>query len=332
MPDLSPDITFTDPARLWLLASIGVLALTYLIVQRRRGTYALRFSDTSLIDAVAPKRPGWRRHLVAVTFLGVGALMIVALAGPTTTEEVPRERAIVILTIDTSLSMGSEDVDPSRIGGAKQAALEFLGEAPPGVDIGLISFDETPVVRVPPTSDRNAVAAAIGELELGQYTNTGDAISVSVSSLVSATEVLRFDENEPPPAVVVLLSDGEPTIGRSIEAATAEAIRAGIPVTTVAFGTASGEVTIEDPDAPGAFITVPVPVDEPTLQGIAEATGGSFFVTASADELAAVYHDIGMAIGFETVDLDLNDWFLAAALGLAAVTAVLSLTWFQRLP
>ncbi len=332
MPDLSPGLSFTDLWRLWLLLGVGLAALGYVVAQRRRGTYALRFSDTSLIDAVAPKRPGWRRHVVALTFLGVGSLMIVALAGPVTEVEVPRERAVVILTIDTSLSMGAEDVDPSRIEGAKRAALEFLEAAPPGVDIGLISFNETPVVRVPPTSDRASVATAVEQLELGQFTNTGDAISVSVSSLASATEGLELAEDESPPAVIVLLSDGEPTIGRPIETATAEAIRARIPVSTVAFGTADGEVTIEDPESPGTFLTVPVPVDEDTLRGIAEDTGGSFFVTSSSDELAEVYRDIGTSIGFETVDRDVGDWFLAAALILSATTAVLSLAWFQRLP
>lgn len=329
---ISFDLSFTDSWRLWLLAGIGVAAVAYVLAQRRRGTYALRFSDTSLIDAVAPRRPGWRRHIVAVTFLGVGALMIVALAGPVTEIEVPRERAIVILTIDTSLSMGAEDVDPSRIEGAKRAALEFLEGAPRGVDVGLISFNEAPIVRVPPTADRAAVAAEIEQLELGPFTNTGDAISVSVSSLARATEGLALDEDEAPPAVIVLLSDGEPTIGRPIEAATAEAIRARIPVSTVAFGTAAGEVTIEDPELPGSFITVPVPVDEDTLRDIADATGGSFFATASSEELAAVYRDIGTAVGFETVDRDISDRFVAAALILAALTAMMSLAWFQRLP
>ncbi len=326
------EISFADPERLWLLLGIVLVLLAYVLVQRRRGTYALRFSDTSLIDAVAPKRPGWRRHVVAVTFLGVAALMVVSLAGPFDEIEVPRERAIVMLTIDTSLSVGAEAFNPNRIEAAKQAALEFLSGAPPAVEVGLVSFNEAPIVRVPPTTDRAAVAAEVEALALGQYTNTGDAISVSVASLAAATEGLELDEGEPLPAVVVLLSDGEPTTGRPIRTATAEALRARVPVSTVAFGTADGEVTIEDPEAPGTFVTVEVPVDEETLAGIAEDTGGSFFAADSSEELAAVYRDIGTAIGFETAEQDISDRFVGAALVLAALTSALSLAWFQRLP
>ncbi len=325
-------MNFVNSQRLWLLLAVAVLLVVYVVIQRRRGAYALRFSDTSLIDAVAPKRPGWRRHVVALTFLAVIATLVAAFAGPTTEREIPRERAVVILTIDTSLSMGSQDVDPTRIEGAKAAARAFLADAPPGIDVGLVSFDEAPIVEVPPTADRAAVVAAIDALELGPFTNTGDAISVSISTLERTLSTLEFSPDGAPPAIVVLLSDGEPTVGRPIETAIAEALRAKIAVSTVALGTPDGEVTIEDPDAPGTFITVAVPVDEASLQLIAEQTGGSFFATASAEELAQVYRDIGTAIGFETIDEDVTDWFVGAALVLALLTSALSLAWFQRLP
>jgi len=323
---------FLAPAWLWLLLGVGILAVGYIVAQRRRGAYALRFSDTSLLDTVAPKHPGWRRHLVAVLFLSVAALMIVSLADPVTEEEVPRERAIVMLTIDTSLSMGADDVEPTRIEAAKEAAISFLDNAPPGVDVGLVSFHETPVIEVPPTADREAVIDGIRQLGLGPYTNTGDAISASVTSLGRTLDGLFVDEDSPPPAVVVLLSDGEPTIGRPIETAIAEAVAARIPISTVALGTAFGEVEVEDPDVPGVFETVPVPVNEESLRLVAAETGGSFFATSSPEELAAVYNDIGTAIGFELVDRDISDRFVVIALAAAYITAILSLSWFQRLP
>lgn len=324
-------MTFTDPERLWLLLLVGIIAVAYLAVQRRRGAYALAFSDTSLLDTVAPRRPGWRRHTVAATFLGAGIAMIVAIAGPVAEREIPRERAVVILTIDTSLSMGAVDVEPTRIAAAQQAARQFLETAPAGIDVGLVSFDEAPIVEVPPTPDRVAVQEAVDALELGPYTNTGDAISTSITTLQRTIETLEVLDDAPP-AVIVLLSDGEPTIGRPIETAIAEAVQAGVPVSTVALGTERGEVTVEDPDSPGTFIDVAVPVDEAALSTIAEQTGGTFFSTSSAEELTAVYDGIGSAIGFETVTEDVSDRFIALALTLAALTSVLSLLWFQRLP
>lgn len=323
---------FEHPALLGLLVVVAGLAVGYAIAQRRRGRYALEFSDTSLLDSVAPHRPGWRRHLVAAAFLVVLTVLVATLAGPVRDRDVPRERALVILTLDTSFSMGSTDVEPSRIGAAKDAARSFLDGAPPGVDVGLISFDEAPIVEVPPTPDRTAVANALEALTLGPYTNTGDAITTAVTTLQRTLEQLDVADDGAPPAVVVLLSDGEPTIGRPIEAAIAEAVRADIAVATVALGTDAGEVTVEDPEAPGTFVTVPVPVDEETLRTIATQTGGEFFAIASAEELADVYRDIGTAVGIETVSEDLARWFTATALLLAVITSACSLLWFQRLP
>jgi len=327
---------FVDSGRLWLLLGVATMAVGYLIAQRRRGRYAMRFSDTSLLDSVAPRHPGLRRHLVAMLFLAVAASMILALAGPSRTEKIPREHATVVLTIDTSLSMGADDVDPSRIDAAKAAALAFVDGAPPTLDIGLVSYNGIPVIRVVPTRDRAAVAASIRSLQLGESTATGDAIFASLDAISAAPDAVApqpdAGSNGDPAAMIVLLSDGTPTVGRTVDSAVAAANEAGIPVSTVSLGTADGEVTIDDPNFPGNLVTVPVPVDEKTLSDIAQATGGKFFTAASTGELASVYDNIGTAIGFETVDRDITDWFIGGALALAAITGLFSLAWFQRLP
>lgn len=330
-------MSFADPGRLWLLLIVAALAIAYVVVQRRRGTYALRFSDAALLDTVAPKRPRWRRHLVAALFLAAIAFMVVAISGPQREEDVPRERATVVLTIDTSLSMGSDDVDPTRIEAAKEAAVAFLADAPESVDIGVVSFDGFPVVRTQPTADRSAAEAAISSLELGEMTMTGDAIYASLDviqdALADSVDGGGGGGDDPPAAVVVLLSDGTPTEGgRTVEEASAAAVEAGIPVSTVAFGTPDGLVEVPDVENPGETVVVPVPVDEPTMSFIADSTGGMFFAADSSAELAEVYRDIGTAVGFETVDRDISDWFNGAALALASITGLASLLWFQRLP
>lgn len=322
-------IEFDDGARLWLLLGVAVALVAYVAVQARRGRYALRFSDTSLLDNVAPRRPGWRRHVVALLFLVSAGLMVVAYAGPYR-YEVPF-RATIVLTIDTSLSMGATDVAPTRLDAAKQAATDFLADVPDSVDVALISFDEFPVVQVGPTSDRAAVAAAVESLELGPYTATGDAIAASVATITDTGRPTR-DEAGDPTAVVVLLSDGEPTIGREIDSAIAVALEADVEISTVALGTPFGEVEIEDPDAPGTFMLQPVPVQEATMENVALATGGEFFTTDSFSDLTDVYRDIGTALGEEPVREDVDDRFVGLALAAVALTATLSLTWFQRLP
>ncbi len=325
---------FVDPARLWLLLGVAVMAVGYVFAQRRRGRYAVRFSDTSLLDTVAPRHPGFRRHVVAIFFLAVASVMILAVAGPARTEKIPREHATVVLTIDTSLSMGATDVDPSRIDAAKQAALTFLDKAPSTLDIGLVSFSGIPVVRVVPTRDRAVVAASIRSLQLGEATATGDAIFASLDAIKAAPDASQVEPGSGanPAAVIVLLSDGTPTVGRSVDSAVAAANQAGVPISTVSLGTANGRVTINDPNSPGNKVTVDVPVDEKTLSDIAKATGGKFFTAKSTAELASVYNGIGTAVGFETVDRDITDWFIGGALALAAITGLFSLAWFQRLP
>ncbi len=323
------NLEYDDPIRLWLLAVIGLLLVVYVVVQSQRGKYALRFSDTSLLDTVAPKRPGWRRHIVAVLFLASGGLMVIAFAGPHRNEIA--QRATVVLTIDTSLSMGATDVDPSRFDAAKEAAHDFLTDVPASVDVALLSFDEFPIVQVAPTNDRGAVAAAVDTLELGPFTATGDAIAASVQTVIDTGRPTRAPDGEPT-AIIVLLSDGEPTIGRSIDDAVSDAVEADIAITTVALGTPFGEVEIEDPDLPGTFFSQPVPVDEITLENVALATGGEFFSTDSFTDLAEVYRDIGTALGEEPVRNDVDDRFVGFALLGIAMTATLSLLWFQRLP
>lgn len=327
-------LDYDHPSRLLLLLAVGLLLVVYVVVQSRRGTYALRFSDTSLLDSVAPKRPGWRRHIVAVLFLASAGLMVVAFAGPH--RQVFPDRATVVLTIDTSLSMGATDVAPSRFDAAKQAAQDFLTDVPASIDVALLSFDEFPIVQVAPTGDRAAVSAAVEALELGPFTATGDAIAASVQTITN-TGRATTDTDGDPTAIIVLLSDGEPTIGspsveESMDNAIDDAIEAEVAVTTVALGTPFGTVDIEDPDFPGTTYSQPVPVDEITLENVALATGGEFFSTDSFTDLAAVYRNIGTALGEEPVREDVDDWFVGFALLSAAVTATLSLLWFQRLP
>src|SRR5262245_15553141 len=98
-------MTFQSPWRLLLLAGVAALLALYLVMQRRRSRYAGRFTNLRLLDRVAPKRPGWRRHVPAGLFLAMLALLVVGFARPTDDVRVPRERATVIVAVDVSLSM-----------------------------------------------------------------------------------------------------------------------------------------------------------------------------------------------------------------------------------
>lgn len=316
-------MSFLDAGRLWFLLVVGVFVAAYLVVQLRRRTYAVRFTNVELLDTVAPRRPSWRRHVPAVFLVLAAVGLVLALATPARTEEVPRERATIVLAIDTSLSMEAGDVAPSRIEAAKAAAVEFIGDLPPEINLGIVSFNGAAIVRVPPTTDRASAIAAVRSLELDEATAIGEAIFAGLSALET---VLPDETGSTPPARIVVMSDGETTAGRPDEVAVEAARQAAVPVSTIAFGTDAGAISL--PDQP----FVPVPVNEAALLAIAEGTGGQFFAAASAAELADVYRDIGSSVGFEEVEREITEWFLGGSLIVLGLAATTSLLWFSRLP
>lgn len=317
-------ISFLSPWRLLLLLAVVALAVVYVVFQRRRSTYAVRFTNLELLESVAPKRPGWRRHLTAALQLVALATLVMAFAQPTREVKVPRERATVMLAIDTSLSMEATDVAPDRISAAKAAATSFLDDVPAEVNVGLVSFDGDARLRVAPTTDRQAVADAIAELDLGEGTAIGSAIDTSLDALET---VPPAPDGSVVPAAVVVMSDGTTTMGVANEEATQSAIEQGVPVSTIAFGTEDGTVVIGETGE-----IVQVPVDPEALAAIADATGGKAYAAATQGQLTDVYASIGSSIGYDTVDEDVTEWFVAGALLGFVVAAGFALTWSNRIP
>jgi Ca-activated chloride channel family protein len=257
-------------------------------------------------------------------FLVAISTFVLAFAQPARDEKVPRERATIIMAIDTSLSMEAEDVSPNRLEAAQEAALEFVDILPEKINLGLVTFNGTAVVRVPPSTDRDPVVRAIENLELGEATAIGEAIFASLDAINS---VPPDEEGTRPPARVVLMSDGETTVGRPNEVAVDAALEADVPVSTIAFGTPDG--VIEVPEEP---LPLPVPINAEALEDIADQTGGTAFTAETGEQLAAVYEDIGTSVGFETEQVEITTLFVGLGLVLLMATAGLSLVWFNRLP
>ncbi len=323
-------MSFLSPNRLWLLLAVVALAIVYLVAQRRRKTYAARLASAHMLDSVIPNRPGWRRHGVTAIFLAALTAFVTAFAQPATEQQVPRERATIIVAIDVSLSMEAADVDPTRLLAAQEAANRFVDELPPTLNVGIVAFAGQASVLVPPTTDRAAAHRAIDSLQLAESTAIGEAIFTSLDALAAAPGA---EENgEIPPARIVLLSDGETTVGRPDAEAVVQAIEDEVQVSTIAFGTTSGAIAYDDPETPQIEQElIPVPVRDDNLRAIADATGGTFFAAENLSELEAVYEDIGSAIGYETELGEVTDWFVGGGLVLLLVSSLLSAWWFQRL-
>ncbi|BBZ04667.1 UPF0353 protein [Mycolicibacterium chitae] len=314
---------------LFFFAVLGIIAL-YIVVQLARHQRVLRFANMELLESVAPKRPSRWRHLPAILMVCSLSLLTVAMAGPTHDVRIPRNRAVVMLVIDVSQSMRATDVAPSRLAAAQEAAKQFADQLTPGINLGLISYAGTATVLVSPTTNRESTKNAIDKLQLADRTATGEAIFTSLQSIATVGAVIGGGD-EPPPARIVLMSDGKETVpsnpdnpkGAFTAARTAK--DQGVPISTVSFGTAYGYVEINEQRQP-------VPVDDEMLKRIADLSGGNAYTASSLEQLKEVFTSLQEQIGYETIKGDASTgWLRLGALVLAAA-ALGALLINRRLP
>jgi Ca-activated chloride channel family protein len=315
-------MTFLSPDRLWLLSLIPLLVAAYALTAIRRGRYTVRFTNLALLTQVAPRRPGWRRHLAAGLFLTMLLIMMVGFARPATSVKVPRDRATIMVAVDVSLSMMAQDVPPDRFEAAKDAAKKFIRDLPSRFNVGVVSFAGSANLVAAPSADRASAIASIDQMQLAKRTAIGEAVFTSLQAVRSFDS--QASQGDPPPAHIVLLSDGDNTTGRPVSEAVDASRAAQVPVSTIAFGTPYGTVDIEGE-------TTSVSVNKETLRTLAEGAGGKAYEAADGGQLTEVYQSIGTSLGFKTEHRDVAARFTGIAL-LFALAAGTSLFWFARMP
>jgi Ca-activated chloride channel family protein len=321
-------MSFLSAWRLVLLVLPVALLVGYLWVQRRRHTEVLRFTSVDLLDSVAPRRQGWQRHVPAAAMLLALVVLTLAFAEPAMALRTPKDRATIMLTLDTSASMSATDVEPSRLAAIETQAAQFVEDLPTGIQVGLVSFDSGARLLVPPTTDRAQLTAAIRALSVGPGTATAAGIRASLDAIAAVPD---GTSGKPVPAAIVLMSDGTPTVGdgelsatEAAAAATQDARAAGVPIDTIAFGTSAGEVTIRGE-------VVPVPYDPEAMAQIATDSGGRSFTAQTADQLGSIYAQIGRDVAYTVQTRELTAAFAGVALLVACLAAAGSLLWTQRL-
>jgi Ca-activated chloride channel family protein len=352
-------MSFDRPFLLLALLVVPAALGLYLLAERRRMRYAIRFTNLEVLTSVLGRRL-WRQYVPLALFLLALAALCVGVARPNRTTLIPSDRATVILVVDVSRSMEARDVKPSRLAAATAAVRTFLDRVPKRLRVGLIAFAGDPAVAAPPTTDHGLVREALDTIQWFPGfggTAIGDALAAAVDlgqeavkdqsgSLASVTTAA------PSPArglvSILFLSDGAQTRGTLEPLQGADrAKEAGIPVYTVALGTPGGTLTFRygygggggggvpggpSPPFGGSGRRVPVPPDPDTLRAIANRTGGEFFAARDAKSLQSAYAKLGSRLGRKPGRSEITYAFLAAAAGLLVAAGLLSALWSPRLP
>lgn len=321
-------MSFEWPTALLGLALVPLLVAVYLAIDRGRAIQAARFSRPELFPNVVARAPGRLRHLPALVLLVAIVALLVGVARPHATLSVPREEATVMLALDVSRSMTANDVRPTRLAAANQAAHRFLEQIPESFRVGVVTFATRARVIAPPSNDREVPPAALGTIRPGEGTALGEAI---ILALQAARSVPGTETPAPPPASILLISDGAQTQGQITPAeAAAQAKRQRVPVYTVVLGTPNGVVERE---LTGGFTErIRVPPDPQALRQVARVSGGKSFTAAGRDELSQVYDELASRLGERPERTEVTVAFAGAGLGLFVAAGLLSALLLRRLP
>lgn len=339
---------------LWLLIALPCLVAGYLRLRRRRHS-AMQYSSLALVRSALDAHHGLRSHLPAMFVLGALTVCVVAVARPSGMIDTPARERTIILAIDVSMSMGADDMKPSRLAAAQAAARSFIVSQPEAVRIGIIAFAGHALLVQPPTVDRAQVLDQVRHLKLQHATAIGSGV---VAALMTIFPEDRFAEafdifgastppslddrvrreraraataavNGPgthPSAAVVLLTDGADTGGVPPDLAARFAAERGVRVYTVGFGLPLSERREGDPsDAQAGF-------DEEALKRIAKTTRGEYFPAASAQQLEHVYRQLPGRIVMQSVGTEFAPVLAGVAALLALFACGMSLAWHRPRP
>jgi Ca-activated chloride channel family protein len=344
---------FATPLALLALPLVPLVVLALVLIRRRPIRYAVRYPALDVLAEVVKRERRGRWVPAALLLLALTALLLGA-AKPTARVPVPREEATVMLVVDVSGSMEADDVKPTRLDAARDAAGRFLDKLPARFQVGLVIFSSEAETLVQPTTDRTAVRDALASLRADGSTAMGDGLSNALDAIESARQADAGSRGgagatppdpggsgsgaggtEPgasagPPAVTLLLSDGANMAGVNPLGQAERARDLGVPVYTIALGTADG--VLQRRDALGGLRLQPVPPDPDILARIAETTNARFFQAPTSNNLNQVYESLGSHIGFRTEEREVTVAFAAAALILLAAAGALRARRAARLP
>lgn len=319
-------VEFVWPGFLWALTVVPVLVLAYIRLIRRPTARVVAYPDLALVAAAGEHARRWRRHAAAGAFLLGLALAVASLSRPLVPIPVPADRSTIMLVIDISGSMRSNDVEPNRLEAAKAAARAFLADVPDQVRVGLVVFGGYATLIAPPGTDHEIISERIDSLYFIRRTAIGEGILEAVAALPGRVRPNPDGTLPPmppgprPPGVLIVLSDGRSNAGIDAVQAARIARQQDVVVHTIGVG---NPTPIPDAWQIGGSL------DESELQAVAQAGDGTYHRATSAEALTGIHRKLARAVGWERRPEEVSS--LLALAGAVALTGALAVgRWFTH--
>lgn len=328
-------MSFAWPSMLLSLLIVPLLVFGYSELLRARRARLASLGSLGLAQTAAGRKLGWRRHVPPAVFLAAVALLLASLARPEV-GAFPHREGTVILAFDVSSSMRADDLKPTRMDAAKEAALAFVKKQPSTIKIAVVAFGEGAVAVQPPTDVKADVEASINRLTSSGGTAIGEGLVTSLGAITGKPIVLDqaqlqgdlegVDIGYYGSAVIILLSDGENTSRFDPLTAAQVAANAGVRVLPIGIGSVEGATVEIDGYRIGTSL------NEELLQEVATTTSGKYYVAQDAAELLEIYDTIDLKLTVQGDPMEVTSLAAAAAILLMFVGAGLSMRWFGRVP
>ncbi|MFH1259421.1 MAG: VWA domain-containing protein [Elusimicrobiota bacterium] len=323
---------------IWLILLIFIPLYSWLFFTKKRFSFPnIRFSDIRGIKKIHPKIFLHPRLLSGARLISL-VLLILGMARPQSgqkSEEVLNRGLDIIVCLDTSTSMRAEDFKPkNRLDAAKAAAKKFI-QGRKNDRIGLVVFSALSFTQCPLTLDYGAVLDFLDKVEIGMTQTDGTAIGMAIGTCLN-----RLKDSSAKSKVVILLTDGRNNKGEIDPVTAAKAAQAlGIKIYTIGAGAPGGSLfPYEDPIFGRRYVQLPEDLDEETLTGIAQITGGLYFRATDSQSLNNIYKQIDKMEKTEikvkeyTEYIELYPFFIFPGLILLLLEIILGNTYFRRIP
>ncbi len=322
---------------LFFILFIVPIGMLYFKFRKKNQVLSFKFSDIGVIKKINPSF--WHKYINNLYFLRIVTIVLIifALARPQAgqkTEEILTEGIDIILSVDVSGSMLSEDFKPkNRLEAAKDVVKEFINGRKYD-RIGLVAFASQSYTQCPLTLDYGILLSFIEQLKTGMIKD-GTAIGMGIANSVN-----RLKNSKAKSKVIILLTDGRNNTGKIDPETAANLARAvGIRIYTIGAGTPEGGlIPIDDPFFGKRYIKVPLDLDEAILTKIANITGGLYFRATSPEKLSEIYKKIGE---MEKTKIEVKEYmdytelfsyFIFPAIILLLFEIILNNTVFRKIP